>query len=144
MRKKDLLKIAEKRLLNNVIFLDSVPKKEVFKYILASDLGASVLKKVDTFKTIYFNKTFDYMAYQKPVLLRIDGLSRELVEKAQCGTYAEPENAEEIARVVRSYIGQPEKIRQEGLNDFHYTKEHFDRSVLAKQYLSEIKKLVNV
>lgn len=138
MRKKDLIKMAEKRQLDNVIFRDSVPKKEVFKYILASDMGASVLKKVDTFKTIYSNKTFDYMACQKPVLLCIDGVSRELVETAESGSYAEPENGEEIARVVRSYIDQPERIRREGLNGYHYAKKHFDRSVLASQYLKEM------
>ena len=29
----------------NVRFIDSVPKAQVFKYILASEMGASVLKK---------------------------------------------------------------------------------------------------
>ncbi|MCK7461452.1 MAG: hypothetical protein MZU84_04985 [Sphingobacterium sp.] len=69
-------------------FVDPVPKKEVFKYIIASDLGTSVLKRVDTFKTIYSNKTFDYMACMKPVLLMVEGVSRELVEKAQCGLFS--------------------------------------------------------
>lgn len=138
MRKPALMKMAKQRGLSNIVFRDSVPKQEVFKYILASDLGASVLKKVDTFKTIYSNKTFDYMACQKPVLLCIDGVSRELVANAQCGSYAEPENPVEIARVVRSYFDQPEKIRSEGLNGYHYAKKHFDRSVLANQYLKEM------
>jgi len=31
----------------NVRFMDPVPKKEVLKYILASEMDASILKKVD-------------------------------------------------------------------------------------------------
>ena len=68
--------------MNNVIFRDPVPKSEVFKYILASDVCTSVLKNNETFKTIYSNKTFDYSVCKKPILLLIDGISRELVESA--------------------------------------------------------------
>ncbi len=85
MEKKSLIKLAKEMNVKNVRFVDSVPKQEVFKYILASEMGASVLKKVDTFKTVYSNKTFDYMSCKKPILMAIDGVSRELVEDAQCG-----------------------------------------------------------
>jgi len=71
MQKKSLIEEVKNRKLNNVVFIDAVPKSEVFKYIIASDLGTSVLKKVETFKTIYSNKTFDYMACKKPILLLI-------------------------------------------------------------------------
>ena len=89
MQKEMLIKEAEKRALSNVKFIDPVPKKDVFKYIIASDIGTSLLKRVDTFKTIYSNKTFDYMACKKPVLLVIDGVSRDLIDKADCGLFAE-------------------------------------------------------
>ena len=98
MQKEMLKEEVKKRHLKNVIFVDPVPKEEVFKYILASDMGASVLKKVDTFKTIYSNKTFDYMSCKIPILLAIDGVSRELVETANCGIYVEPENREKIGQ----------------------------------------------
>ena len=72
MQKETLKEEVNKRKLKNVIFRNPVPKEEVFKYILASDVGTSVLKRVDTFKTIYSNKTFDYMSCEKPILLTID------------------------------------------------------------------------
>src|SRR5690606_25040872 len=92
MEKESLKRVVRERGIKNIIFRDSVSKNEVFKYILASDMGAAVLKKVDTFKTIYSNKTFDYMSCKKPVLLAIDGVSRDLIEAADCGVYVEPEN----------------------------------------------------
>ena len=66
-----LKKEVKMRGLKNVVFVDPVPKEEVFKYILASDMGCSGLEKVDTFKTIYSNKTFDYMSCKTPILLAI-------------------------------------------------------------------------
>ncbi|NBB21490.1 glycosyltransferase [Runella sp. CRIBMP] len=135
MMKKDLIAEAQRRQLSNVRFINSVPKKEVFNYILASDAGASVLKKVDTFKTVYSNKTFDYMACKKPILMAIDGVSRQLVEEAQAGVYVEPENHVDFAQKIRMYLANPDLVGQHGLNGYRYAKENFDRALLASKYV---------
>lgn len=138
MQKEQLIKAVKDRgLQNQLIFREPVSKAEVFKYILASDMGASVLKKVDTFKTIYSNKTFDYMSCKKPVLLAIDGVSRELVEQAGCGIYVEPENPTAIANGILQIQDNQEQLAQMGINGYNYAKQHFDREVLAKRYLKE-------
>lgn len=139
MEKEKLKKMAVDMNVNNVRFIDAVPKKEVFKFILASEMGASVLKRVDTFKTVYSNKTFDYMSCKKPVLMAIDGVSRELVEAAACGVYIEPENIEEYNTNIRTYLNDEGRLKKEGDNGYQYAKNHFDRDVLAKKYLQEIK-----
>lgn len=139
MRKDQLIDEKNKRELNNVVFREPVAKAEVFKYILASDMGASVLKKVDTFKTIYSNKTFDYMSCKKPTLLAIDGVSRELIEEADCGIYVEPENASAIAQGIRQVLANEERLLEMGINGYQHAKENFDRRVLAKRYLDHMK-----
>jgi glycosyltransferase involved in cell wall biosynthesis len=141
MQKPMLREEVRRRGLTNVQFVDSVPKQEVFKYILASDLGTSVLKKTDTFKTIYSNKTFDYMSCRKPILMVIDGVSRELVEAARCGVYAEPENAADIADKVRTYLGVNGQRAKEGMNGYEYARQYFDRSHLAGRYLEELARI---
>ena len=138
MEKDRLKKMAADRKITNVRFLDSVPKAEVFRYILASEMGASVLKRVDTFKTVYSNKTFDYMSCKKPILMAIDGVSRELVEVAGAGTYVEPENISEYNRVIRMYLTDPARLVKEGESGYKFAKENFDREVLAKKYLDHI------
>jgi len=138
MEKDKLKKMAADRNITNVRFLDSVPKAEVFRYILASEMGASVLKKVDTFKTVYSNKTFDYMSCKRPILMAIDGVSRELVEAAGAGTYVEPENISEYNRVIRSYLNDPERLVREGESGYKFARENFDREVLAQKYLDHI------
>lgn len=45
MKKKHLKQIAAEKGLTNITFLDPIPKYEVLKYVMASDMGASVLKK---------------------------------------------------------------------------------------------------
>ncbi len=139
MRKKKLKEEVEKRGLKNVVFKDQMPKKEVFKYIMASDFGASVLKKVDTFKTIYSNKTFDYMSCKKPIMLAIDGVSRELIKTANCGYFIEPENPHDWAvKMDEILLKSDEQHLEMGSNGYTYASKHFDRTLLAKKYIELI------
>lgn len=142
--KVKLVKEAESRNLTNVTFIDTVPKSAIFKYILAADAGTSVLKKTDIFKTVYSNKTFDYFACQKPVLLAIDGISRELVEEANAGLYIEPENPEDFAEKVLMYLENPELAQLHGRNGHAHARQFFDRECLALKYLEHIENMVQM
>jgi len=141
MMRDSLIEAAKAKGLTNVTFIPPVPKEEVFKYVLASDMGASVLKNVDTFKTIYSNKTFDYMSCKKPILLGIDGVSRQLIEEADCGIFVEPENIADIAAKIRRCINGEFDLKKQGENGYHHAKKYFDRHVLGHNYLKEMKKI---
>ncbi len=143
MQKEMLVDEAKKRNCDNVQFFGAVPKSEVFKYILASDFGASVLKKVDTFKTIYSNKTFDYMSCKKPIVLAIDGVSRELVESAKCGIYIEPEDINDwVSKIEYLTSLSSSEIETLGVNGYDYAKINFDRELLGKEYISLVEKKI--
>lgn len=143
MTKEALISDTKNRGIENVVFLNSVPKAEVFKYILMSDMGASILKNVPTFKTVYSNKTFDYMACKKPILMAIDGVSRDLVEEADAGSYVIPEDPESYNQVLRKYIESPQLVKQQGENGYNFAKKNFDRKVLAQNYLLALKSQVS-
>ncbi len=143
MQKSMLVEETKKRMLCNIQFIDPVPKSEVFKYILMSDIGVAVLRKTETFKTIYSNKTFDYMACRKPVVAAIDGVTRKLIEQAQCGSFAEPENPADLADKIKAYINKPALVKDQGNNGYNYAKAHFDRKVLAEKYLDCLKELAH-
>ncbi|SKB93274.1 glycosyltransferase family 4 protein [Daejeonella lutea] len=138
MEKSKLMEVARNENIQNVVFRDPVSKKDVFKYILASDMGTSVLKKADTFKTVYSNKTFDYFSCKKPILMAIDGVSRDLVNDAEAGTFIEPENPQDFAKNVVLYINDPARLRREGDNGYLFAKKNFDRRVLSERYLTAI------
>lgn len=143
MEKQRLKELAKGNEISNVRFIDPVPKADVFKYILASDMGTSVLKNVETFKTVYSNKTFDYMSCKKPILMAIDGISRDLVEQANAGVFVEPENPQDFALKIRSYLLNPKKGIDEGKNGYIYAKENFDRIILANKYVDLIQKKIS-
>jgi glycosyltransferase involved in cell wall biosynthesis len=143
MEKKKLVEKANAEKIRNVRFIDPVPKEEVFKYILAADAGISILIKADTFKTIYSNKTFDYMSCKKPILMAIDGISKDLIETATCGLFVEPDNPEDLVDKARAYLNNRQLVKQHGENGYSFAKKHYDRQVLALEYLEELGKLVS-
>lgn len=142
MKKKELVIEAEKRNLYNIKFIDAVPKTEIFKYILSCDVGSSILKKVDTFKTVYSNKTFDYMSCKKPILMLIDGVSRNLVEEANCGLYIEPENISEFEKGIRFYLNNKLLLKEHGINGYNFARKNFHRDFISQYYLEQLHKMI--
>lgn len=141
MRKSVLQQKAKEEGITNVIFIDSQPKHKIPDFCNASDICTAVLKKVDTFKTVYPNKVFDYMSCAKPILLGIDGVARELVEESGAGYYVDPENPKVFAARIRELKENPRLRERLGNSGLAFVKENFSREVLAKRYVDELKKV---
>lgn len=142
MEKPMLQEEVQKRGLNNIVFVNAVPKEQIVDYIAASDVCTAVLKKVDTFKTVYPNKVFDYMSAKRPIILAIDGVARKLVEEAKAGVYVEPENPDEFINALVKLKNNEGICRELGENGLKYVAKNFDREVLADKYISVIKNKV--
>ena len=100
--------------------------------------------KVDAFKTIYSNKTFDYMSCSLPILMAVDGVSKQLVEDSKSGIYAEPENIDDIVRCVNILFNKSKhELNEYGDNGLNYVSENFDREKLGKKYITNLKSLIN-
>lgn len=143
-RREPLIEEVKKRGLEDTVrFQGPMPKSEVLRYILASDVGMSVLKKADTFTTVWSNKTFDYMACARPVLMVIDGVSRHLVETVGCGVYSPPEAPSQLAQNVERLLDlEPDRLRELGEKGYDYALKHFNRKVHAREYLQLLRELV--
>jgi len=144
MQKRMLMEEAASRQLTNISFLAPVSKEQIFGYILTADAGVAVLKKADIFKTVYSNKTFDYFSCKKPVLMVIDGISRDLVEQAEAGMFAEPENPADLAGKIGIYMNDRALLRRHGENGYLFVHKHFDREKLAKGFLERIENQLGV
>lgn len=142
MQKKMLKEKAEELQLENVVFVDSVSKEKIVDYVAASNVCTAVLKKVDTFKTVYPNKVFDYMSAKRPIILGIDGVARELVENAGAGLFVEPENPQEFADAVLKLKGDPDFCFKCGEEGFAYVSKNFARNILAGKYIEIIERKV--
>lgn len=142
MEKKELVRKVEQENIKNIIFVDSQPKHTIPDFCNASDVCTAVLKKIDTFKTVYPNKLFDYMSCAKPILLGIDGVARELVEESVSGYYVDPENPKEFADQIRNLKSNTELRETLGDNGLKYVTQNFSRKALAEKYAFELERIV--
>ena len=142
MKKSELVDYAKTNDLGNVTFVDAQPKSIMPDFCNSSDLCTAFLQDIDTFKTVYPNKVFDYMASKKPILLGIDGVVRELVEDNGAGVYVNPNNTEMVIKKIMELKNNPSKLDQMGTNGYEFVIKNFDRKALAKKYANYMGELI--
>ncbi len=129
--------------LSNIRFHGALPKERMPDVVNACDIGAAVLQNNPTFRTVYPNKVFDYMACERPTLLAIDGVARELVcDQAGAGRFAIPEDPEDLARVIRSMVDDPAERAAMGQRGRAWVLANATRESLAARYLQVLQELV--
>ncbi len=134
---------ARRRGLANVMFCGPQPKERMPDFVNAADAGAAVLQDNATFRTVYPNKVFDYMACERPTLLAIDGVARELVcDTARAGVFARPEDPDAIAAAIRALADDPEACRAMGARGRAWVLANATREALAARYLGVLEELV--
>lgn len=131
--KANLVDRATELDLSNVRFLPSVPKNEMSEVLSSADVCLAILKPLDEYKTTYPNKVFDYMAAGKPVLLAIDGVIREVVEKAACGIFTQPGDPQSMAQAVFTLFQKSEELPTIGELGRDYLIANFDREKIASE-----------
>ena len=107
-RKQELMAEARRRGLDNVLFLDSVPKEEVVRYWSLLDVSIIHLRKTELFTMVIPSKLFESMGMGIPVLLGVAGESAEIVEKEGVGLTFEPENAEALCDALLRLRDSPD------------------------------------
>jgi hypothetical protein len=138
-RKSALQEKAQEMALDNVIFIDSVPKEEVVKYWSVLDVSIIHLRKTDLFSTVIPSKLFECMGMGIPVLHGVAGESAEIVEREGVGLVFEPENAGQLCEhlcLLQNDQALYEKLREGCLK----AARHYDRTVLAGRMLAVLEK----
>ena len=74
----------------------------------------------------------------------IDGVSRDLIEQASAGIFAEPENPDDLARKIRIYMDDRVLLHKQGENGYRFVYKHFDREKLAREFLECIENQLKV
>jgi glycosyltransferase involved in cell wall biosynthesis len=120
--------------LTNMILHGPRPKEAIPPIIASADICTAVLMNTDTFKTVFPNKVFDYMACGRPVVLGIDGIIRDLVEKVDAGIFAEPENPEALRSAILTLIDNPGRAKRCGENGRLFVEKEFNRDQMATRY----------
>jgi len=142
IKKKELIEYAKQKGLNNVIFLNPFPKREIPTVISSADVCLATLKNTPLFKTVYPNKVFDYMASGKPTILAIDGVIREVIEKAEGGIFVPPGDSKGLAEAILTYYNNRELISIHGRNARDYVKKYFERENIARELEKCLKEVI--
>jgi glycosyltransferase involved in cell wall biosynthesis len=121
--------------LENVHFFPPVTKTEIADVFAAADICLAILKPLEWYKTTYPNKVFDAMAAGKPVILCIDGVIRELVERAGAGVFVEPGNFNELASTVIKLVDDPAFCAGMGKAGETIICQEFSRKKIANDLL---------
>lgn len=124
---------AARRQLQNVYFIDSVPKTEMGQALAASDVCIAILKPIPLYATVYPNKVFDYMAAGRPVVLAIDGVIRAVVEEARAGIFCPPGDPEPLAAAILKLSQNPDTVQSMGICGRKYVEDNFDRAALGEK-----------
>ena len=129
--------------LTNVTFCGPQPKERMADCINAADIGLAVLQANPTFRTVYPNKIFDYMACGRAIVLGIDGVAREHVcDTTRSGLFAAPGDAHAIAGAIRRLADDPDERSAMGARGRQWVEQHASREALAAHYETILADLV--
>lgn len=120
--------------LRNVIFTGAVAKAEMANVLAASDATIAILQDIPMFRTTYPNKVFDSMAAGRPVVLAIDGVIREVVERAGAGVFVPPGDDEALAEAIQSLAAAPAEARAMGARGRAEVIVRFNRHSQAEEF----------
>jgi colanic acid biosynthesis glycosyl transferase WcaI len=140
--KQSIIQLAEARHLTNVRFLDQQPRECIPAFISAADLCLVMLKRTDLFKTVIPTKLLEYMACARPVVVAVDGQSRQIVEEARAGMFATPEDSVALEKVICLLARDPARRNQLGTNGRQYIVEKLSREQTAWNYIHVLEALL--
>ena len=135
-KKAVLLEQVKSEKINNIKFLDPIPKNRLFKYISMADVGLATLKSTNYLKTTYPNKVFDYMACKIPCIIAIDGVIRNLVESSNAGMFSNPDNPNSLVESILKIKRMKKPFRdQMGENGYKTIVNSFNRDDCNKNLI---------
>jgi glycosyltransferase involved in cell wall biosynthesis len=136
MLKARLQERGRREALDNVVFLDPVPKDKLAGLLASTDVGMQILVNVQAF---YFgtspNKFFDYIAAGIPVLNNYPGWVAQLITENQCGVAVPPEDPEAFAGSLERLAADRAALRAMGVRARELARREFDRVRLGDRFV---------
>lgn len=108
-RKKALVERARAMQLDNVVFVDSVPKRDVAAYWSVLDVSIIHLSRTELFGSVIPSKLFEAMGMGIPVLHGVAGESAGIVRAEDVGEVFEAENAPELVEKLLALRDDPDR-----------------------------------
>lgn len=139
-RKQMLKDEAARRGLDNLTFVDSVPKEQVARYWSLLDVSVIHLRKTDLFSTVIPSKLFECMGMGLPVLHGVAGESADIVREECVGIVFEPENATQLVEQLLFLYRDEQAYKSYRAHSLEAAKK-YDRTAMATIMLEVITRL---
>jgi glycosyltransferase involved in cell wall biosynthesis len=138
--KSKLEELVSKSKIDNVFFIESIPKKTIPNLLSMMNFLYIGLQNQPLFRFgISPNKLFDYMMAKKPIIQAISA-GNDLVTDANCGLTIEPENPTEIKKAIEKLLKMEQaELTQMGENGYNYIVKNHEYKILSQQFLDVIK-----
>ena len=141
-RKPALVAAARERGLDNVAFVDPVPKREVPSWLARADACVLPYQDNPLFAGALPNKAFDYLGAARPIVASAPaGELTRMVERAGCGVAVPPESGSALAGAIRELAADRDGARAMGERGRRYALDHYDRAALAARFVATVESL---
>jgi glycosyltransferase involved in cell wall biosynthesis len=131
--KERLIERAQALGLDNVRFLDPIPRERMPGVLAASDIGIACLK--ETIPGAVPSKIYETMGAGRPVVLVAGGEPAEIVRRCDCGFAVEPGETKMLVDVLGRLIENQSLRRKMGARGREAALERFDRSKIADAFI---------
>ena len=124
------------RKLSNVEFIPHQNKEGVKDILNVSDATYVCFANTPVLATNSPNKFFDSLASGKLTIVNTPGWTRELVEKYQCGFYANPLDPHEFAARLRPFLERREMLERYKKNARTIAEQHYSKRLQVQKLVS--------
>jgi len=130
--KEDLIKLADKLDLSNILFLDPVPKEKMPGILASVDICLVPLKK--TLPGAVPSKLYEAMAASKPVVLIAEGEPAQIVRKAKCGFVVKPGDIDGIVDALRLLADNSDLRKKMGISGRQEVIKNYCRQDIVDRF----------
>lgn len=131
--KSKLKEFAEKNDLENITFIDTVPRKGTVELLSVADVFLLPNRKGEFFHGNLPNKLFDFLASARPIIVTGQGETADLVLSASAGFVVDAEDSGALAKEILNCHFLSDATRADiGRNGRKYVEEHFSRNKQAR------------
>jgi glycosyltransferase involved in cell wall biosynthesis len=131
-KKKQLMKIAARRHLDNVKFFPNQPKARMPEIMSVIDVSLVPLRRLELFKGALPSKMFEAMGAGVPVIVSVEGEAKDLVERARGGISVAPEDPRALADAILLLRDSPDLCQRMGTSGKQFISTHYDRRLIAQ------------
>jgi glycosyltransferase involved in cell wall biosynthesis len=137
--KEQLKKRVADEKINNVTFLDLMPKSALVGYVQNSLASVIPLKPIPVFDTSSPNKLFESMAAGVPVIQTTQGWIKVFIDEHKVGFTVNGDEPQQLANILIELKDNPSLTRETGIRGATVAAKFFDKDYLAANMLEIIK-----